>query len=121
MATQTLPGLDAGLVERTAHAINRAELLTLYPNHVAASAPVESGHWQSYWDGHAARTRMSYRQQAVAALRASQLVERVAELEQAIERANTDLEAYALDADGNAWARRDVTAHLRKVHSKQIV
>ena len=117
----TQPDLDAGLVERTAQAIYRAELLCLFPRHAAASAAEDSGAWKLHWQGQAARTRMSYRQQAIAALRASELLERVAELERAFERANTDLEAYAHTPDGNAWARRDVTAHLRKVHDKKIV
>jgi hypothetical protein len=116
----TQPDLDAGLVERVAHAVYRAELLTLFPHHDAASADLDSPRWKQHWEGQPARTRMSYRQQAIAALRASELLERVAELERAIEQANTDLAAYAHDKDGNAWARRDVTAHLRKVHDKQI-
>lgn len=117
----TQPDLDAAVVEETAQAIYRAELLCLFPRHAAASLPVDSPGWKLHWQGQAARTRMSYRQQAIAALRASKLLERVAELEQAIERANTDLEAYGHDDIGNANARLDVKRHLQKVHNKKIV
>jgi hypothetical protein len=80
------PDLDADLVERTAHAIYRAELTCLFPRHDAASAPVDSPRWQQFWEGATARTRASYRQQAIAALKASLLLERVAELEAEIAR-----------------------------------
>lgn len=117
----TAPDLDAKQVEDVAQAIQRAELSVLFPRHAAASKPVDSQEWKDYWTGQVARTRMSYRQQAIAALRASQLLERVAQLEQAIERALTDLSCYGHDATGDARARYDAKRHLVKVHDKQIV
>lgn len=91
----TQPDLDAAVVERTAHAIYRAELLVLFPRHDAASADPDSPRWKQHWEGQAARTRMSYRQQAIAALRASELLERVADLEERIEAAQRELVIYA--------------------------
>jgi hypothetical protein len=105
----------AQLVERTALAIFTGSGL-----HAPATSAEEAA-WLSLWINSDPGTRIRCRNQARAALAASELLERVAELERAIERANTDLAAYAHDEDGNAWARRDVTARLRKVHDKQIV
>jgi hypothetical protein len=110
--------LDADLVERTAKAIGRARLLTDYANDPVTIS--EDGYALYFRQAHASY-RLALRQQAIAVLRASHLVERVAELERAIERANTDLEAYGHTACGDALARHDARQHLRKVHDKQIV
>lgn len=91
----TQPDLDAAVVEETAQAIYRAELLCLFPRHAAASLPVDSPGWKLHWQGQAARTRMSYRQQAIAALRASKLLEQVADLEERIAAAQRELVIYA--------------------------
>jgi hypothetical protein len=109
--------LDADLVERTAKAIGRARLLTDYPGDPMISADG----YALYWRQVHASYRLALRQQAIAVLRASRLLERVAELERAIERANTDLEAYDHTACGDALARHDARQHLSKVHDKQIV
>lgn len=114
----TQPDLDAALVERTAKAIGRARILADYP---PPEPMISEDGYALYWERESPEYRARFRRQAIAALRASALLERVAELERAIERANTYLGAYAHDANGNAWARREATAHLRKVHDKKIV
>jgi hypothetical protein len=88
MTTQTLPELDADLVERTAKAIGRARLLTEYPNDPVTIS--EDGYALYFRDAHASY-RLALRQQAIAVLRASLLLERVAELERAISTAHGHL------------------------------
>ena len=109
------PELDAEQVETVAHAIYRAELLQLFPRHAAASAKPDSPYWRDYWNGQPARTRMSYRQQAIAALKASSLLERVAELERNVAAAKADLECYSSGPEGDRLARRDALDHLKQI------
>lgn len=99
------------LIERTAKAIFQADVFGLRPLS-------EGTDLRELWNAELATSRIRYRNQARAALGASELLKRVEELERAVAASLADLDAYAHDQDGNAWARRDVTLHLRKVHKK---
>lgn len=114
----TAPDLDAKQVEDVAQAIQRAELATLFPKHAAVVVPVDSPYWRDYWNGQAARTRMSYRQQAIAALRASKLLEQVEELEQRIALARTELEMQPVGTSQRDWF--EITQRASRVLAKPL-
>ena len=98
MSTETLPELDADLVERTAKAIGLARINTDYPGDPQISADGYALYWQQ--TNGEERTRL--RQQAVAALRGSELLKRVEDLERAINTARSHL--HDLDYQGPSVA-----------------
>lgn len=91
MSTKTLPELDADLVERTAKAIGLARLYTDYPGG-RGDAVISADRYATYWRQTDPSERNRYRRQAVAALRASELLEQVAELEARITAARQEME-----------------------------
>lgn len=98
----------AQLIERTAKAIFQADVFGLRPLPKGTDL-------RELWNAELATSRIRYRNQARAALAASELLKRVEELEQAITAALSDLTVYQHTPDGNAWARRDADARLRNV------
>lgn len=76
--------LDAALVERTAKAIGRARILADYP---PPEPTISEDGYALYWKQESPEYRDRFLRQAVAALRASELLERVADLEKRISEA----------------------------------
>jgi hypothetical protein len=108
----TATDLDADLVERTAKTIGRARLLTEY-SHDPVTISVDG--YDLYFRNAHASYRLALRQQAIAVLRGSELLERVAELERKVAAAKADLECYGADPEGDRLARQDALGHLSKI------
>lgn len=104
MSTETLPELDAELVERTAKAIGRARLESDHPGDPVIS---DAG-FELYWRKVFPEYRSRLRQQAVAALRGSELLKRVEELEQRIKAARWELSPQL-------GGVRDLSERIRRV------
>jgi len=99
----TATDLDADLVERTAKTIGRARLLTEY-SHDPVTISVDG--YDLYFRNAHASYRLALRQQAIAVLRGSELLERVAELEERMAAAQRELVIYAGEMTGPALARK---------------
>lgn len=85
----TQPDLDAALIERTAKAIGRARILADYP---PPEPTISEDGYALYWKQESPEYRDRFRRQAIAALRASKLLEQVAELEARITAARQEME-----------------------------
>lgn len=101
----------AQLIERTAMAIYQGK-------HQPDLTPVEQRAWKTLWNGESPAVRIRCRNQARAALAASELLERIEELEERIAAAQAECVIYA--GELNAQALADKVRRVSRVLAKPL-